>query len=66
MYRSEVPRSFEVLREDAKRVVEQLKDLPSNDWAQRNLATMRLANVVVELIDKLWQKEKTEEQSSDK
>lgn len=65
MPKPEVPRSFEVLREDAKQVANQLKDLPVNAWAERNNALMRLANVVVELIDRVQQKEKTEGQSSD-
>ena len=61
MRKPKMPRSFEILREDAKRVAEELKDLPVDDWDQRNRAMMRLANVLVELIDKLGREQKTDE-----
>lgn len=65
MLKREIPRSYEVLREDAKQVANQLKDLPFTDQDKRNLALMRLANVVAELIDRFRQNLKTGEQSSD-
>lgn len=58
MPESEIPRSLELLREDAKQVVNELKDLPVDDWDQRNRAIMRLANVVADLINRVQQDQK--------